>query len=60
MTGCTTTRHLLGHASLATVGCEAPRTMYPRDSGAPLMRMGSAETASSKAVEGLGEAAWVM
>ena len=30
-TGCTTICHLFGHASLATVGCEASKTMYPRD-----------------------------
>lgn len=28
-TGCTTICHLFEHASLATVGCEASKTMYP-------------------------------
>lgn len=31
-TGCTTICHLPGHASLATVGYEAPGTMYSCDS----------------------------
>ena len=38
-TECTTIRHLFGHASLATVGCEAPKTIYPHLGGVVLTRV---------------------
>lgn len=48
----TTARHLLGHASLATVGCEAPMTMYPRGSRWPLHASAGSDTASSEGGKG--------
>lgn len=54
-TGCTTIRNLLKHASSATMGCEALKTMYPRFyHGTRSHANESLETASSKAVKGLG------
>ncbi len=51
----TTARHLLGHASLATVGCEAPTTTYPREFGGSCTRVQGQILPAAKVVKGLGE-----
>ena len=55
MTGCTTICHLLECASPVTAGCKASGTTYPDSFPAARRANAWPETASSDAVQGLGE-----
>lgn len=55
MTRCTTICHLLECASPVTAGCKASGTTYPHSFPAARRANAWLETASSDAVQGLGE-----